>query len=127
MTATRTYTVSLPWPSRDQIKALSPNGRPKLRDKMREKKKARAMAHALTREVIGRDEVASVTSMAVLWCQPDRRARDDDNLIGLFKAFRDGIAQALKVDDKTFRPTHDPDGPIVPGGQIIVTIEAALR
>lgn len=123
MTDTRTYVVNLPWPSR----ALNPNGRPKLRDKMRAKKAARQTAHALTREILGHDLVAEVARLSVLWCQPDRRARDDDNLIGSFKAYRDGIALALRVDDKTFRPTHDPDGPITPGGQIVVTIEAVLR
>lgn len=30
------------------------------------------------------------------------RGRDDDGLIGACKAFRDGIAQALGIDDKYF-------------------------
>jgi len=34
---------------------------------------------------------------------PDRRQRDDDNMIAAFKSGRDGIAQALGVDDKRFR------------------------
>lgn len=34
---------------------------------------------------------------------PDRRHRDDDNLIASFKAGRDGIALALGIDDKRFR------------------------
>ncbi|MBD3762624.1 hypothetical protein [Rhizorhabdus sp.] len=34
---------------------------------------------------------------------PDRRANDDDNPQGRFKAGRDGIAEALKVDDSRFR------------------------
>jgi crossover junction endodeoxyribonuclease RusA len=34
---------------------------------------------------------------------PDRRARDDDNLIAAFKSGRDGLADALGVDDKRFR------------------------
>lgn len=41
---------------------------------------------------------------------PDRRARDDDNAIAAFKAGRDGIADALGVDDRRFRITtvwHD--------------------
>ena len=32
----------------------------------------------------------------------DRRARDDDNIIASFKAGRDGMAQALGIDDKRF-------------------------
>lgn len=30
---------------------------------------------------------------------PDRRARDDDNLLSAFKPQRDGIADALRIDD----------------------------
>ncbi len=33
---------------------------------------------------------------------PDKRRRDDDNLIASFKSARDGIAEALGVDDKRF-------------------------
>lgn len=41
---------------------------------------------------------------------PDRRSRDDDNAESSFKAGRDGIAQALRVDDARFvtsRTFHD--------------------
>ena len=31
---------------------------------------------------------------------PDRRPRDDDNLLSAFKPERDGIADALRIDDK---------------------------
>jgi crossover junction endodeoxyribonuclease RusA len=34
---------------------------------------------------------------------PDRRARDDDNIIAAFKHGRDGVALALGIDDKRFR------------------------
>ncbi len=34
---------------------------------------------------------------------PDRRKRDDDNLIRCMKPYRDGIADALGVDDHCFR------------------------
>lgn len=33
---------------------------------------------------------------------PDRRHRDDDNMIASFKSGRDGIADALGIDDKRF-------------------------
>jgi hypothetical protein len=35
----------------------------------------------------------------------DRRKRDDDNLIASFKSGRDGIADALGVDDVNFLTT----------------------
>jgi hypothetical protein len=34
---------------------------------------------------------------------PDRSARDDDNAEAAFKAGRDGVAEALRVDDARFR------------------------
>ena len=34
------------------------------------------------------------------------RRRDDDNMVGSFKAYRDGIADALGVDDRRFRPHY---------------------
>lgn len=34
---------------------------------------------------------------------PDRRYRDDDNMISAFKHGRDGVALALGVDDRRFR------------------------
>ena len=34
---------------------------------------------------------------------PDRRHRDDDNCVSSFKSGRDGLADALKVNDKRFR------------------------
>ena len=34
---------------------------------------------------------------------PDKRRRDDDNLVAAFKAGRDGLADALGIDDARFR------------------------
>lgn len=45
------------------------------------------------------------THRIALWLDfypPDRRARDDDNMIASFKAGRDGIALALGINDKRF-------------------------
>lgn len=36
---------------------------------------------------------------------PDRARRDDDNVVASFKAGRDGVADALKVDDSRFATT----------------------
>lgn len=33
---------------------------------------------------------------------PDKRHRDDDNMAAAFKSGRDGLADALKIDDKRF-------------------------
>jgi len=34
---------------------------------------------------------------------PDRRPRDDDNVLAAFKSGRDGIADALGIDDRALR------------------------
>lgn len=52
---------------------------------------------------------------------PDRRNHDDDGCIGAFKSARDGIADALGVDDKRFRAVYwfmEPEKP----GKIVVRI-----
>ena len=52
---------------------------------------------------------------------PDNRRRDDDNMISSFKAGRDGIAEALELDDVRFQlrvRTRDK----FPGGKVVVKI-----
>ena len=53
---------------------------------------------------------------------PDNRRRDDDNMEGACKHHRDGIAQALGVDDVTWRVmrvVHKPEAP----GKIVFELE----
>jgi crossover junction endodeoxyribonuclease RusA len=38
----------------------------------------------------------------VVFRPPDRRLRDDDNLVAAFKSGRDGISDALGIDDRKF-------------------------
>ena len=49
---------------------------------------------------------------------PDKRRRDDDNVIAAFKAGRDGLADALRIDDSRFR-LH-PYLQTKPGGFVLV-------
>lgn len=51
---------------------------------------------------------------------PDRRKRDDDNLIASFKAGRDGLADALGIDDARFI-THASISKEV-GGMVLVRL-----
>lgn len=44
--------------------------------------------------------------LVVRFYPPDRRRRDDDGMVGSFKHFRDGIADALGVNDRRFRPHY---------------------
>ena len=56
---------------------------------------------------------------------PSSAARDDDNLEGAFKAGRDGIAQAIRVDDARWQVTRRLRMEVRAkcGGCVVVTIE----
>lgn len=93
--------LTLPWPPKD----LSPNARLHWSKKS---KAAKAYRHACYMLAIQAGAHAGITwdGDIHLWMDfypPDRRHRDDDNMIAAFKSGRDGLAQALGVDDKRFR------------------------
>lgn len=93
--------VTLPWPPKD----LSPNARVHW---SKRSKAAKAYRHACYMLAIQAGAKTGIPWDGDIhaWIDfypPDRRARDDDNMIASFKAGRDGLAQALGVDDKRFR------------------------
>lgn len=101
--------VTLPWPD----KGLSPNARLHWAPKAKLKAAARHDAKWLTVEVMQKHWVGSASfegegaiAIKVVFFPPDNRRRDDDNMVGSFKAYRDGIADALGVDDRRFRPHY---------------------
>lgn len=94
-----TSSLILPWPPR----ALSPNARAHWRKKAPIAKAYKEACWALTKEA---KIVLPDSPKLALWLDfypPDRRHRDDDNLIASFKHGRDGVALALGIDDKRFR------------------------
>lgn len=54
--------------------------------------------------IAGRQEWPEHIPLSLLYLTPDKRHRDLDNLLAASKALIDGMAQALGVDDKRFRP-----------------------
>ena len=89
----------LPWPP----SALSPNKRLHWSTKAKAAKAYRAACYKLTKQskmVIGWEGDIHAW---IDFYPPDRRHRDDDNMIAAFKAGRDGVADAFGVDDKRFR------------------------
>lgn len=115
--------IVLPWPDR----RLSPNARMHWAHLAKVKKQARHDARILTTLALSlkqKREIAAIDGkilMTVTFYPPDARHRDDDNMIASFKAARDGIAEALGVDDKRFRPIYKFEDPSKPG-RIEVTI-----
>lgn len=111
--------VHLPWPDRK----LSPNAKGMHWSRKAEAKRvARRTGFALTREALGpvKPDWAGA-ALSITFCPPDRRRRDDDNAVGAFKSYRDGIADALGIDDHKFKPTYAFGDP-VKGGSVRVEI-----
>lgn len=124
------FEIRLPWPNR----ALSPNSRGHWSKKAKAAHRYRYDCKMTSLEAIQagrwdmqslRDQVAGGYELHVFldYYPPNRRARDDDNIIAAFKSGRDGLADALGVDDCHFRihPFLHRDQ-VVSGGEVRVVI-----
>ncbi|OEY66819.1 hypothetical protein BG841_10375 [Marinobacter sp. X15-166B] len=124
------WEVILPWPEKE----LSPNSRAHWAKKSRVAKRYRYACRIKTLQAIRaggwdvpalRDQVADGGQIHVFidFYPPDRRHRDDDNTTGSFKSGRDGLADALQIDDRHFRthPIFRRDEP-VKGGMVRVVV-----
>lgn len=89
--------IRLPWPPR----AVHPNARshwaPKARVTRRMRQDAAWMARAAGVRVAN-----GPLTVRLRFCPPDARRRDLDGMIASCKAYLDGIADALGVDDSRF-------------------------
>lgn len=95
-------TIVLPIPARK----LSPNGRTHWRRKAGLTKTARNRARLLTLQAIGDHyharglTVPAFAGYSLAHYFPTAQPRDDDNADAACKAYRDGIADALGIDDR---------------------------
>lgn len=114
--------VNLPWPPHQ----LNPNKRLHWSRKSRAARLYRNMCYVLTKnEIQSSDYHFAGTSKMVFsieFCPPDNRRRDDDNMLASFKAGRDGVADALGVDDNKFVTSFEVCDP-VPDGSVRVTVK----
>jgi crossover junction endodeoxyribonuclease RusA len=114
--------IELPWPSSE----LSQNARTHHAVKARAVKKARNDAFWLAKACNdGSVQCADSLKVTFEFCPPDYRKRDLDNCFGALKAARDGIADAIGVDDSKWHKITILRGPVEKGGRVIVTLEAA--
>ncbi|MFZ2736639.1 MAG: endonuclease [Burkholderiaceae bacterium] len=100
------YIVILPWP----LVALNPNNKPHWAVLARCKKEYRQACWALAKEAgWNASTLTGVKKVGVHldFYPPNRRDRDEDNLIASMKAGLDGLADALQFNDSGFRLTHD--------------------
>lgn len=61
-------------------------------------------------------------AISVVFCPPDRRRRDLDNLFASMKPQFDSIAKALGIDDSRFCPVLLDVGPIGKPGCVVVAV-----
>ena len=112
------WELTLPWPSKD----LSPNARVHWSVRADAAKKARFAAGMLAMQA-GWHKARLPDGKLHLWITfhpPTRRLPDDDNMLSRFKPQRDGIADALKIDDKRFVSHPFVSDQPRKGGQVIV-------
>ena len=116
-------TLVLPWPARD----LNPNSRAHWSTRSKAAKAARKTAGILARDAgWTRCPWEGRVHLWVDFYPPDKRRRDDDNVFAAFKAYRDGIADALGIDDSRFFSHHRlHDDAVMKGGRVLVRITDA--
>lgn len=116
-------TITLPWPPKE----ITPNAKRAAHWSRYRGPAAdyRWICQVLTLEALGRHRFIRPPVVNVYFAPPDRRHRDDDNIIGAFKHGRDGIADAIRHDDSTWRPTNHFRPPMPPDGAVVVTLEDA--
>lgn len=108
--------IELPWPDR----VLSPNSRAHWATKSRTTAKHKHWAQNATLAWRGRDHrpIEGDIDVLITAYPPDKRPRDLDNVMASCKAYLDGIAHSLGVNDTRFRPRiqwgeHSLNGKIV--------------
>lgn len=111
--------IVLPWPD----KRLTPNAKRRKHWRTYQPAIKADRATAATLACVSlplRDKRALAASegkidLTVRFYPPDARRRDDDGMISAFKHMRDGIADALGVDDHRFKVSYAFEAPEKPG------------
>lgn len=93
------YTITLPWPS----SSLSPNARGHWSKRAKAAKNARNLALTTCKAIsLGKGIASHKIHLWINFFPPDKRCRDDDNLLAMIKPYRDGLADYLGIDDSRF-------------------------
>jgi len=98
-------TIRLPLPPA----ILSPNARCHWAKKSAAVKKARKAAKLATLAAITGWEKPAPTHYTLHFSFPTALRRDDDNAAASFKSYRDGIADALGIDDHSLKMSASPE------------------
>ena len=112
--------IVLPWPPRE----LHPNARVhwSKRAKMTKIERLGARFSAVQAGWPGLNLPDGRLHLWIDFYPPDRRRRDDDGLVASFKAARDGLADALGIDDARFVSHPFVRDEVRKGGEVRVRI-----
>ena len=99
--------ITLPWPSAklnpNRSKGMHWASTSALRKVARSDAFALAFKAMSIREFV-RPPATGAVALSITFVQPDRRARDRDNLLAALKPSLDGVADALGINDSQFDP-----------------------
>ena len=112
--------ITFPWLD----SRLSPNKRIDRRALIGAKRDAKLLAMSLTWD----SKIAVIETdlqLKITFCPPDKRRLDLDNLYATFKAYQDGIFEALALDDCLIDRVILQRGELVKNGCVIVELKEA--
>lgn len=114
--------IILPFPD----KRLSPNARINRYALNAIKQEARQIGFFAAKES-GLRLSDGFLQMKILIFPPDNRNRDDDNILASLKAARDGIFDALNINDNRVKISSHAIGKVKSGGAVYIWIEPLLE
>lgn len=114
--------MTLPWPPKE----LSPNARVHWTKKSKAARRYREACFVRCRQARLRG-LSGKARLVLEFVPPSRRRRDDDNLVAAFKSGRDGLADALGIDDCHFVTTFSVSDEVVKGGAVRVRVTEVVR
>lgn len=91
--------LKFPWPAKE----LSPNARVHWSKKHKASKRLRTESYIITNASNMKIDWEGDIHLWIDFYPPDKRHRDQDNMISACKSMLDGMADALGVNDKRFR------------------------
>jgi len=108
-------------------RVLSPNSRAHWRQVSAAKARYRRDLHILTIHALNRGLIVlpdtPLIGVRLTWHPRSAKLPDDDNAVASFKAGRDGIADALRIDDRRMRYLPLRFGDPVANGKLVIEIE----
>lgn len=110
--------VLLPWPP----KVLSPNARAHWRARAAAAKSYRMQCFIYAKRAALTAPAGQIL-LTLEFLPPNARRRDDDNLVGAFKSGRDGLADALGIDDSRFVTLIKLGQQVHAGGAVRVSLQ----